>query len=72
MLAGEELITRLARPLGFVSAYSMASMPPQDEPKMCVWSSPSASRTAPTSSTKVSTFHIDSPVRLDFPHPTWS
>ena len=72
MLAGEELITRLARPLGFVSVYSIASMPPHDEPNRCVRSSPSAWRTTPTSSTNVSMFHSDSSLRLEFPQPTWS
>ena len=32
MLAGEEERTRLARPAGCVRAYSIASIPPQDEP----------------------------------------
>ena len=46
MLAGEEERRRLWRPAGSVSAYSMASIPPQEEPNRWMWWRPSASRTA--------------------------
>ena len=49
MLAGEEERTRLARPAGCVSAYSIASIPPQDEPNRWMRSRPRASRIAWTS-----------------------
>ena len=55
MLAGEDERTRLARPAGRVSAYSIASIPPQDEPNRWIRSSSRASLTACTSPTKSST-----------------
>jgi hypothetical protein len=56
MPAGELSMTMLASPLGWVSAYSMAT--PHEFPKRCRRSSPSQWRTHSSSSTKSSTVHI--------------
>src|SRR5215208_1238001 len=73
LLAGELARMRLARPAGWVRAYSMASILPQEWPRRWMWSSPSSRRTVESSSRKNSTLHSEGSLGWsELPHPSWS